>query len=789
MLSSSRNASTNHVGDSQDMEISDLQDAMQATDRIVNDDIEGAEAQLRARKDSSTFHQLGFGIAVFMRSILGFEKDIMAEASTRLAECETRAWNDMKKAQKQAEGGGSASGWFRSGHGGGSSSNGHVAARGCDMYPPGTEYQLVNAEAQLMGAMVSVMQESLTEGIKGFYKLRKAFVTLNAIMDAEAKALAAQQQSNGVAKGPPAAPVYDAKNLDAQKNSDSDSDLDFVDAADSIVESKPTVSYEGHLERVNSHSAPNSILEKEIGSLSLDAEAAASLPGTRSDSPTSHKASASPLPSLPRRPLNAKSGPDESAFTNPVDVFVHSGANMCFGILLLMISMVPPAFSKLLYIVGFKGDRDRGVQMLWQSTKFTNVNGGVAGLMLLAYYNGLLAFADILPSDSDAAQLAEPDEIVGYPKEQCADLLERMRAQYPESGMWKVEEARLLGNARQLTEAIAVLKSAGDSKMRQVTALNMFELSVNALFSMDWQTMRDGFLRCTELNDWSHGLYYYFVGCAELEMYRDAVIAAAAAATKDEKSTFDTEAKRHKKQAGEYFRKSTAASGRKKFMARQMPFEVFALRKVAKWEARAKEWGVDLADAVGASPGQEMTYLWNGAKRMPPALLERALGCLDWARCTVSSERLEKLKAVPDEAAVKAVAEAALLSNLGRYAEARQRVEPISKQDRALFKGEHTDDWTAPCAHYELAVLAWRECCDRACWPQTTITAEAGGGPESESEKTAIDTFRQDKLRQCGEYLDHVKTWETFVLDARVGMKVQTGFDTIAWLKGKKGWA
>jgi hypothetical protein len=363
ILPSSRNASTNQVADPKDVKISDLQDAMQATDRIVNDDIDGAEAQLRARKDSSSFHQLGFGIAIFMRSILGFEKDIMAEASARLAECETRAWNDMKKAQKQADGN-SSSGWFRGGGGGG---NAHVAANGCDMYPPGTEYQLVHAEAQLMGAMVSVMQESLTEGIKGFYKLRKAFVTLNAIMDAEAKALAAhQQQGNGIARGPTFTSSQENKAsiIDSQKNSDSDSDLDFVDAAEGIVDSKPSASYDGHLERVNSRSAPNSILEKEIEGLSIDtAAAAASLPGTRPDTPTSQKSANSPLQSLPRRPLNLKGGPDSALFTNPVDVFVHSGANMCFGILLLIISMVPPAFSRLLYIVGFKGDRDRGVQV------------------------------------------------------------------------------------------------------------------------------------------------------------------------------------------------------------------------------------------------------------------------------------------------------------------------------------------------------------------------------------------------------------------------------------------
>ncbi|KAF3767209.1 hypothetical protein M406DRAFT_79659 [Cryphonectria parasitica EP155] len=711
ILSSSRNTSTNQVADARDVEISDLHDAMEATSRILNDDIQGAEAQLRARQDSSAFHQLGLGIAVFMRSILGFEKDIMTEASARLAECESRAWSEMKKAQKQADGGGGG-GWFRGGASGGGTS---VSAKGCEMYPPGTEYQLVNAEAQIMGAIVSVMHESLTEGIKGFYKLRKAFIALDAIMETEAKILAAQQ-GNGAAKGPNAPPTLDQG-------------------------------------------------AKDLNGLTLDTPVASSVPSTRPDTPAAQEQSGSPLPSPPRTTLRANAGPDSSLFTNPVDIFVHSGANMCFGTLLLIISMVPPAFSRLLYIIGFKGDRNRGVQMLWQSTKFSNVNAGVAGLMLLSYYNGLLAFTDILPSEADTAELAEEDEIVGYPKEQCTALLERMCAQYPDSRIWKVEEARVLANARKLPEAIEVLKANGDSKMRQVTALNEFELSVNALFMMDWQTMKEGFLRCIELNDWSHSLYYYFVGCAELEMYRDA-----------EKSTLETEAKRHKKTAEEYFRKSPAAAGRKKFLARQMPLEMFAQRKVAKWESRAKEWGLDLADAAGVSPGQEMTYLWTGSKRMTDDALENALGCLAWERCTAGKENIEKLKAIPDEAAIKAVAEAALLSNLGRYAEAREKVEPVSKQDRALFRGEFRDDWPAPCAHYELGVLAWKEGCDSKCWPQ-------------EADEQQIETFRRDRIKECEEYLEHVKTWEAFVLDARVGMKVQSGIDTIAWLKGKKGWA
>ncbi|ROW05017.1 hypothetical protein VSDG_00531 [Cytospora chrysosperma] len=729
-FSSSRNASSNHVADPREVEASDLQDAMNAAGRILNDDIEGAEEQLRARKDSSSFHLLGLGVSIFMRSILGFEKEVMAEAGSRLAECESKSWSDLKKAQKLADGGGG--GWFR----GSGNVNGHVPAQASQIYPPGSEFQLVNAEAQLMGAILAVMHESLTEGIKGFYKLRKAFISLDAIMEAEERALAAHKSAEAV-RQKPVGPHSDIESLKSLGDADK-------------------APYRGHLERVNSKSAPNSIHEKETGDSDLDA-VAISAPDSRTGTPDSEK-----LHSPARRTTFEQGGPDSSLFTNPVDIFVHSGANMCFGILLLIISMVPPAFSKLLYIIGFKGDRERGVQMLWQSTKFNNVNAGVAGLMLLAYYNGLLASSEILPSEEDVRELADEGEVVGYPIERCSVLLQSMRTQYPESRMWKIEEARSLANARRIPEAIETLKANTDSKMRQVTALNTFELALNALFMMDWVTMRDGFLRCIELNDWSHGMYYYFAAVAEIEMYRDAVQTGDA-----------TEARKHKKAAAGYLKKCPEVAGRKKFLAKQMPFEVFALRKIQKWEDGAKEYGVDLVDAVTISPAQEMTYLWSGFKRMDDGLLAKALECLSLERWTVGKENTEKLRVIPDEAACLADVEAAILGSLGRYEEARAKVKPFLTMDRTLFKGATKDDYALPCAYYEMAVTAWGEACDPKVWP-------------AEAEK--VEEFRLKKVNECQEYLGHVKTWEAFVLDARIGMRVQTGTDSVGWLKRKKNW-
>ncbi|KAF1956272.1 hypothetical protein CC80DRAFT_548568 [Byssothecium circinans] len=726
-------------------ELAQIEDAMSAVTHIMNDDVDAAEAHLK--KGSSPFHQLGKGVVEFIRATLSFEQDIMREASATLSEAENTAYENQRRAHKTS------------------------SAYHSPIYPPGTEYAVCLAEAQLMSAIVGVLNESLTEAVKGFYKLRKAYLTLEGVMDAEKKFLetrstsslastasgspsrpasrASEDRARSVAPKPPIPDKSAKRTLSTDTEEDKTKDkegiakekgtldgeeedeFDFVDADEDHEKVETQMEYMGHL-NVPTEKGQGIGLDNKRRDVHIKSSSAPNLPSEETKLDTSVPDAVDDFDKLTLTDT-IKASEDISKFSDhPVDVFIISGANFCFGILLLIISLVPPAFATLLKIVGFKGDRERGIQMLWQATKFHNIHGAMAGLVIFGYYNGITGFCDIIPRSGEGS----------FPKERCKVLLAEMRKRYPKSHLWLLEEGRNLASEKELEKAIDYISTTAESPLKQLEALNWFERSLMTMSIHDYAETSKSFLKCITLNNWSHGLYYYICGAAHVQLYRNV------------KDTDPKAAGVYKAKAKEHFDKVAPNTGKKRFMARQLPFDVFVNRKIAKWVDRAKEWNCDMIDAVGVSPIEEMIYFWNGYKRMRDEHLDVSLANLAWSD-SPSNPHWDKEDL--DEKGILAVLRAATLRSKGETEKARELLQSeVIAVDRQLFKGHNKDAWTAPIARYEMAACVWRE-------------ADKEGRPGDYPEK----------LEECGKWLVEVSGWESYDLDARIGMKVTTGKSTL----------
>jgi len=313
------------------------------------------------------------------------------------------------------------------------------------IYPPGTEYAVCQAEAQLMSAVVGLLNESLTEAIKSFYKLRKAYLALEGVMENERNYLERRSTSSvnptgsskplkgglsGSRSGSvrskvtpgglkstntsagasttslkqsttltkPAVPTEPPAIKKPSDKDDDDDDFDFVDAEEEHKGNEMPVEYMGHLNMPAGQDG-SIALDNAQRKLDLESSSASRLPSASNNPSTSVPDAIDEFEQLTLNELGGGPETDISEFSDhPVDSFIFAGANFCFGMLLLLLSFIPPSFATLLKVVGFKGDRERGMNMLWRATKFHDIHGAMSGIVLMGFLNGFTSICDIVSS-------------------------------------------------------------------------------------------------------------------------------------------------------------------------------------------------------------------------------------------------------------------------------------------------------------------------------------------------------------------------------------------------------
>lgn len=604
-----------------------LEKALKAMDYVLDDRAQEAFKMLDDH-DNIAISQLAYGVVQFLEATLGFEPETMKKASQTLSKAESMAWKEKTDAEKNN-------------------------VKSSQIYPPGTEFAVAYAESNLLNALLMLLSENFMEGAKALLKLRRAYQTLDSIskhlntpLDASSSSLA---------------------NLDSYTLC-SNHGTDFVDLplplTEQEIKDKKIIdqldqTYHMRLDRINGNHIGNPPVSDSL----------------RTDLGFNDKNSIKP------------SSNDVLKFGNPqvasVDEYIHSGVNLCFGILQVVLSLIPQGIGKVLSVVGFKGSREAGLQMVWNAAQERNIHGGIGLLALLVFYDGPFQFTDVdfdIPTadeleaankkfkhsqeSTDALEKIKTNassksvtkkellqdkitlermatlgngETLLHPGEKLVKVLLHSRALFPHSNLWLLQESRMLASRGRLHEAVELMDTAKPSQMKQVDALLGFDRCMILVFLHHFDRAAKDFLDLIKINSYSHALYTWFAAGCYLEAYRMCLTNNI-----PEDSDVDpSKIEEYAKLAEKNMHNAPKLIGQKKFLSKIPPFEKLIARKYKELnDTQAANPKIAFIDCVQTSLIHELAYFWNGYNRMSTQCLELSIKLLAYSASTPTKNNL-----------------------------------------------------------------------------------------------------------------------------------------------------
>ena len=524
------------------------------------------------------------GVITFIEATLGFEPEAIKKATNTLQDCEQAAYKEHQQAL----------------HSGFSSSS---------LFPPGIEYSVVYAEAQLLGAVTLFLSESVIDSAKALYKLRKAYQTLEEV-----------NKQVSISNSHPSLTTYQSIQTSVSHKSftlgrwksrssvSGRSEKEYKDGLltpetlkNSEVAAKAKKYYQARLERLKI--LTNEDLEFQISQAAQD--------------------------SMSLNHYHKLAGQDT------VDEYITSAINACYGILQLIISVIPPGIGRLLSVVGFHGNEVNGLTMLWRATNQMNIHGAIALLALQQFYDGPTQTSDFeapktsdfSPESSSELSYSNDQEIIIPDLNDIKDVKRKLKLAlhnasklYSRGALWQLQEGRTKATEGDIRGAVEIMNdtSRGPINLRQVEGLMLFDKSMLMILLHDYQRCSTNFLKLIELSSWSHMLYTYLSAMCKVEIYR------AHKVDNSEKAQIA------KEEAGKLLEMAPSHLAKKKILSKPMPFDKFVLRKINQWKEVAAASRIHIVDAIGTSPIHEIVYFWNGYRHMPRDDLELALKLLGY---------------------------------------------------------------------------------------------------------------------------------------------------------------
>ena len=745
-------------------------------------------------KNDETINVLAKGVIEFLAATLSFETKEMKIASETLAKAEQLSLKSKAKAEKEN-------------------------IKSSSYYPPGTVYAVTYTESILLHALLMLFSESMMEAAKAVLKLRKAYYTLQEILESVKKVDQTIANNNENTQS-----FY--KNKDAQNttnknnNNNNNSSASFISlsgkqfvSVDIPYELSPEEQKNSELlanaelihnmrvRRLSGTHIDNipaiNRLRTELGIQSISEHPTSTASSTSTSTANNNNnnnnnsdASSSGKNSNSEQPLLLLSE-DLDVYQATIDEFIHSGVNLCFGILQVVLSLLPPAIGAVLSVIGFKGSREDGLRLVWKSTKQRNVHGCIGLLALMFYYDGPFQFTDAdfdIPatptsslnsssssssshgsnnisvssrSNSTSSALSESMSTLKlnvkeemdaptllHPGKILENALLQARALFPNSALWLLNEARMLSGKGRLKEAVELMDSIDVNKiqMRQVKVLMIFDRAITLVHLHEFDRAAEDLISLVDISDWSHALYTYFAGCCYLENWRMCQMGLL-----DE--TNSKGMKWYEEKARELIFSAPNHLGKKTFKSKNLPLDRFMLRKVEQFKSLQKQLGVDNPlDAIATSPVHELAYFYNGYNRMTKDGLELTMKML-----TEYENPAIKLRDTNQEL-IKDLLTSLTMRRLGKIKEGCKildeqvlpKILTIDPNNGKVKYFKKTDDpWAYPTALYERALFCWK-------------------------------LNEMDGLQECKEWLTRAQNYaDDYELSTRIGMKIKAALDRV----------
>ncbi|KAG0668040.1 Mitochondrial outer membrane protein iml2 [Maudiozyma exigua] len=707
-------------------QVVDFEVALQAMDYVLDDRMEQGITLLdKSDKDNGSPHTISVlarGVVEFLQATLSFEQEEMKKATETLMRAEDLSWKSKTEAEKKN---------FKC----------------SSLYPPGTVYAVTYTESLLLHALLMLFSESLVEAAKALFKLRKAYSMLTQIInlvqnsekrkrpsshnikpmtpaDNSSTTTASSKSSSRSRSSSNSNPSTKNSHKNSRSPSVSVSDSGISTGTSSTLSTSVDIPYKVSETQKNDNSL-NELAEK-IQKMKIGRLAGSHIDNAPAFSRLREGLGLGTMKTIDKKNSNATTesylSEEYDLHQATIDEFIASGTNLCYGILQVVLSLIPPAVGAVLSVVGFKGSREEGLRLIWKATRQRNVHGCIGLLALMFYYDGPFQFTDDdfdIPASGKSTDDNElpltrsytnpsdfnsmSNDKLLHPGKLLEDSLLQARALFPHSALWLLNEARMLSARGRLDDAMALMESidVNDIHMRQVKVLMVFDKANTMVNIHDFERAAEELIFLTGFSDWSHAFYTYFAGCCYLEKWRMCELGLI----ESENSQI------YKEHAEKLILAAPGLLSKKTFRSKNLPLDRFMARKVEQYKTVQSRLGCKfLVDAIATSPIHEIMYFYNGYNRMNKdglVLTKRLL--------TEYKNDATELHD-PDQELINNLLLAITLRRLNENDKGCKILdEKVLPQLFTLQNGKvkyikkDNDPWAYPTAFYERALFAWKE--------------------------------------------------------------------------------